>query len=198
VLEASIGRLRTIAEVMVRGAERTAGIMQDLRVVSRVGETTSLPVDLPESIDVSLRLLRPRWADRIAVHKEYGAVPAIEGSATRVGQVLMNLLANAFDAIDGPGNVWIRTREEDGQVVVTVRDDGCGIAPEHVGRVFDPFFTTKPAGKGAGLGLSISAGIVRDHGGRLSVTSEAGTGSVFTMTLPARRPVVSPPSRGDP
>jgi len=188
VLEASIARLRAIVEVMARGAERTADIVHDLHVFSRVGETTVLPMDLHEGIDVTLRLLRPRWAERVEVHKDYGAVPHIEASRSQMNQVLVNLLANAFDAIQGPGNIWIGTRVETGQVVVTVRDDGCGIAAEDVGRVFDPFFTTKPVGKGMGLGLAISDSIVRDHGGTLWVASDMGKGSTFTLILPLRRP----------
>lgn len=192
-LEVSIGRLRAIVGVISRGAERTAGIVQDLRVFSRVGEITMLPTDVHEGIDVSLRLLRPRWADRIEVYKDYGAVPPIEASAGQLNQVFVNLLANAFDAIEGPGNVWIVTRADAGQVVVTVRDDGCGIATEHVGRVFDPFFTTKAVGKGMGLGLAISATIVRDHGGSLFVNSVVGKGATFTIMLPMQRSLVASP-----
>jgi len=183
-LEAIVVRLRAIVEVMARGAERTAGIVQDLRVFSRVGETTPLPMDLHEGIEVSLRLLRPRWVDRIEIHKDYGAVPVLEVAARQINQVLMNLLTNAFDAIAQTGNVWIRTRSDGTTVTVTVRDDGCGIAAEDAGRIFDPFFTTKPVGKGTGLGLAMSASIVRDHGGTLTLANDGDHGSTFELDLP--------------
>jgi signal transduction histidine kinase len=184
VLEEIERRMKAIFEVMARGAERTAGIVQDLRVYSRVGETRPLPMDLHEGIDASLRLLRPRWVDRIEIHREYGPLPRVEAAAGQVNQVFMNILANACDAIETRGNIWIRTAHDGATVSVTIRDDGCGIAAERRGRVFDPFFTTKPVGKGTGLGLAISASIVHDHGGTIDVESEPGSGSTFTVRLP--------------
>src|SRR6185503_4749831 len=149
-LDAIASRLRTIFEVMARGAERTPAIVQDLRVFSHVDETTPLPMDLHEGIDVSLRLLQPRWMDRITIHRDYGDLPPIEGAAGQVNQVLMNLIVNACDAIAERGNIWIRTRSDGRTVTVTVRDDGRGIPLEIRRRIFDPFFTTKPVGKGTG------------------------------------------------
>jgi signal transduction histidine kinase len=100
----------------------------------------------------------------------------------------MNLLANACDAITGEGNVWIATAVDGDHVRVSVRDDGCGIPPEHLPHLFEPFFTTKPQGKGTGLGLAISHGIVTQHGGRLEVQSTPGAGSEFTVVLPTESP----------
>jgi signal transduction histidine kinase len=144
-------------------------------------------MDLHEGIDVSLRLLQPRWMDRITIHRDYGDLPPIEGAAGQVNQVLMNLIVNACDAIAERGNIWIRTRSDGRTVTVTVRDDGRGIPLEIRRRIFDPFFTTKPVGKGTGLGLAISASIVRDHRGTLEVESDPGGGATFTVMLPVRR-----------
>jgi signal transduction histidine kinase len=179
-------RVSKMFDIIARGAERTASIVNDLRTFSRVGEALPKPTDLEEGIEVSLRLLQPRWAGRITIHRDYGALPRVEAVAGQLNQVFMNLLANACDAIPGAGNIWIRAASDGRQVTISVRDDGQGIAPEHRPRIFDPFFTTKPQGKGTGLGLAISHGIVTNHGGTIRVTSEAGGGTEFVIVLPVR------------
>ena len=96
----------------------------------------------------------------------------------------MNLLSNAFHAVQGNGDVWIRTRYNDGNVEVEIEDSGVGIPREHLNRIFEPFFTTKPVGQGTGLGLSISYGIIEQHQGRINVTSVPQKGSSFVVSLP--------------
>lgn len=183
-LAREIDRLTKILNLMALGAERTAAIVQDLRTFSRVGEAQPRPTDLHDAIEVSLRLLRPRWADRITIHRDYGPVSPVDVIPGQMNQVFMNVLANACDAIKGQGNLWIRTRAEDAHVTVAIRDDGHGIRPEHVTRVFDPFFTTKPIGSGTGLGLAITHGIVSQHGGTIRVHTEPGRGTEFQIVLP--------------
>jgi signal transduction histidine kinase len=173
-----------IVEVMARGAERTAAIVQDLRSFSRLGEAMHKAVDLHEGIETSLRLLASRWRDRITIHRDYGTLPPVECDPGQLNQVFMNVLANACDAIAGRGNVWITTRAEDGVATVAIRDDGVGMAPEVLGRIFEPFFTTKDVGRGTGLGLAISHGVVAAHGGRIEVTSAPGQGATFKIVLP--------------
>jgi signal transduction histidine kinase len=177
-----------IVGIMARGAERTAAIVHDLRSFSRLGEATRKPVDLCDGIDTSLRLLESRWRDRITVHRDYREVPLVECDPGQVNQVFMNVLANACDAVvDGRnvwGNIWISTRPEGDGVEVAIRDDGTGIAPEALGRIFDPFFTTKDVGGGTGLGLAISHGIVTAHGGRITVESTPGDGTIVRIWLP--------------
>ena len=179
-----IDRLAKILGLMALGAERTAAIVQDLRTFSRLGEAQPRPTDLQEGIEVSLRLLRPRWADRITIHREYGVLAPVEVIPGQINQVFINVLANACDAIRERGNLWIRTAAEGGHIVVAIRDDGPGIPPEQVARVFDPFFTTKPMGQGTGLGLAITQGIVSHHGGTIEVTSQPGHGTEFRIVLP--------------
>ncbi|HVK04383.1 MAG TPA: ATP-binding protein, partial [Armatimonadaceae bacterium] len=113
----------------------------------------------------------------------------------KINQVLLNLLINAVHACEPGGAVRVRTRAaaSGGGVVIEVRDDGAGIAPENLPRIFDPFFTTKPVGQGSGLGLSVSYGIIRDHGGSIEAESEAGKGATFRVRLPLR----PPPREGD-
>ena len=102
----------------------------------------------------------------------------------QLNQVFLNLLMNGCDALSDGGSIWIRTRHEDGGILLEFRDDGPGIAPEIQRRLFDPFFTTKEVGKGTGLGLSLSHGIIERHRGQITVISEPGKGATFQIRLP--------------
>jgi signal transduction histidine kinase len=186
-VDAALARVVRAFDVIARGAERTAAVVDDLRTFSRLGEAQPMPTDVHDGLDVTLRLLRPRWSGRITVHREYGTLPRVEAVPGQLNQVFMNLLANACDAIADTGNLWIRTSATDDEIEVLVRDDGAGIAPDDLERIFDPFFTTKPQGQGTGLGLAISHGIVVHHGGRLLVESTPGAGATFRLVLPRRR-----------
>jgi signal transduction histidine kinase len=113
----------------------------------------------------------------------------VPGHPGKLNQVFLNVLANAVQACGQGGAVEMRTRDDtEGGVVVEIADNGCGIRPEHLPHIFEPFFTTKPVGQGTGLGLSVSYGIVRDHGGRIEVESEVGRGSTFRIRLPVPPP----------
>jgi CheY-like chemotaxis protein len=138
---------------------------------------------------------------RARLVQEFGHPPRVLGNEARLGQVLLNLLVNALQAIP-EGNpehheVRVRTgRDGTGRALVEVSDTGCGMSPSVVARIFDPFFTTKVSGEGTGLGLPICRQIVQAHGGELRVRSEEGKGSVFTLLLPAAEgevPVVVAP-----
>jgi signal transduction histidine kinase len=128
--------------------------------------------------------MEPHCKDCIAVERDYGDLPRVRCFSGQLNQVFLNLLVNSCDAIEGKGTIRIRTRPTDEGVRLEFSDDGSGIEPEVLGRIFDPFYTTKPVGKGTGLGLSISHGIVERHGGTLSVESEPGRGTRFTLDLP--------------
>jgi signal transduction histidine kinase len=173
-----------LADIMARGAERTVAIVKDLRSFSRIGEEVRKPADLHEGLEVTLRLLEPRWRERITIHRDYGALPQVECNPGQLNQVFMNVLSNACDAIADRGNLWLATRDQGAAVQVTIRDDGRGMPPEVARRVFDPFFTTKDVGHGTGLGLSISHGIISAHGGRIEVESTPGQGTTFRILLP--------------
>lgn len=116
-----------------------------------------------------------------------GGIPTISISPSEMQQVLLNLVNNAFDALDqkGGGEVRIVTEMEDGAIVISVADDGEGIPEENLSRIFHPFFTTKPVGKGTGLGLSICYGIVKKWGGAIEVSSTIGVGTAFHIRFPA-------------
>jgi two-component system NtrC family sensor kinase len=111
--------------------------------------------------------------------------PRLRASPDHLQQVLVNLFNNARDAMPRGGVVTLRTRASGGDVLVEVQDTGTGIAPDIRGRIFDPFFTTKPVGQGTGMGLAVSYGIVRAHGGEIEVESRPGEGALFRVRLPA-------------
>jgi signal transduction histidine kinase len=181
-----LDRMARAVGAIGRGAERTAGIVRDLRTFSHLGDAPSTIVDLRNDIEVTLRLLHPRWADRITIHRAYADLPPFEGASNELNQVWMNLLANACDAIAERGNVWITTASDGEAIRVTVCDDGAGIDPAILSRIFDPFFTTRPPGDGTGFGLAVSHGIVTRHGGRIEVESTPTRGSTFVVHLPIR------------
>ena len=179
--------LDSMTQGIKEGAERARKIVRDLRVFARSQDDVWQPVDLHEEIDSSLTLLNHLLKDRVVVERRLGDLPDVECVRSQIDQVFLNLLANAAQAISGPGVITIETRREADHAVVAIIDSGAGIAPEVIGRVFDPFFTTKPLGEGTGLGLSISYEIAKKHGGDLSAESPSGGGAKFTLRLPLAR-----------
>jgi len=117
------------------------------------------------------------------------ALPIIQADPAQLQQVCVNLLNNAAEAMPDGGTITLATRPVDSQwVEIKVSDTGCGIPEENLGRLFTPFFTTKPPGKGTGLGLSIVYGIIKMHRGQITVQSQVGVGTTFTVTLPVQLP----------
>jgi signal transduction histidine kinase len=179
--------LAEMIRVIQRGAHRTKEIVQALHNYSRGDDAGMVEVDLQRGIDESLDLLRHHLKNGISVERKYGDVGRVRGHAGQLHQVFMNLLTNAAQALGGRaqgGHIRIATARQDGRAVITVADDGPGIPPEVLPRIFDPFFTTKDVGEGSGLGLSIVHGIVERHGGTISVASDVGKGTTFTVSLP--------------
>jgi signal transduction histidine kinase len=176
--------LKVLIGNFTEGAKRINTIVSDLRTFSRMDTDTLSEVDLHASLEMSLNLLRNQYKNRIEIHKEYGDIPKVQGYSGKLNQVFMNLLSNAFHAVQGKGEVWIRTRRNGETVEVEIQDSGVGIPKEHLKRIFEPFFTTKPVGQGTGLGLSISYGIIEQHQGNIHVASVPQKGSCFVVTLP--------------
>ena len=169
------------------GADRTRKIVGDLRVFARTPDDVWQTIDLHEDLESSLTLLNHLVKDRITVVRDYGELGAVECVRSQIDQVFLNVLANAAQAIPGPGTITIETRAEGGIAVIRIADTGPGIPPGTIGRVFDPFFTTKPVGEGIGLGLSISYEIVTKHGGEIRAESPPDGGATFTIRLPMTR-----------
>jgi len=168
----------------VEGAERITHIVRSLRELSHRDPAEREPADVHRCIDGAARMIEPMLGDRVALLREYGDLPPVRCYPLLLGQVFINLLVNACQAIDGRGAVRVRTRADADRVVIAIADTGRGIPPEHLGRIFDPFFTTKEVGVGTGLGLSTSYSIIQRHRGRISARSAPGRGSVFTIALP--------------
>jgi two-component system NtrC family sensor kinase len=172
------------------GAQRTRDIVLGLRNFSRLEESQLKEIDLHESIDMTLELLRGETKNRIQIHREYEPIPLVHCYASQVNQVVMNILTNAVHAIEGNGHIWISTHSikastnEVGKVQLSIRDSGTGMSAEVVEKIFEPFFTTKDVGQGTGLGLSISYGIIQNHGGDIQVKSKLGQGTEFIITIP--------------
>ncbi|OHB37930.1 MAG: hypothetical protein A3C38_03655 [Planctomycetes bacterium RIFCSPHIGHO2_02_FULL_50_42] len=170
------------------GAERTKDIVVALRSFSRLDEAALKDADIHEGIDSTLEILTHNYKNRITVHKEYGNIPKIRCYASQLNQVFMNLLANASQAIENNGDVWIKTQKKGENVLISIRDTGNGISEENMKKLFTPFFTTKPIGQGAGLGLSISYGIIEKHNGLIWAESKVGAGTTFNIELPLEGP----------
>jgi two-component system, NtrC family, sensor kinase len=170
---------------MQEGAERVKDLVSKLRTFSRLDEGTFKTVDIHESIESVLLFLRHKMAGRIEVERDYRAPDELSCFAGELNQVLMNIIANAIDSIEGTGKITLTTKRQDGSFVMTVRDTGKGIPETIRNRIFEPFFTTKPVGHGTGLGLAISYGIVKAHKGSIQFTTEEGKGTEFVLSIPA-------------
>ena len=188
--EALATRFREHVAMIKEGAGRMRDIVHDMKTLAR-GDGQGderLSIDLVGILDVCANMAEPEIRVRARFVKHLEGRPFVRGSEARLGQVFLNLLVNAAQAI-APGaphenEVHLAARSEADRVLVEVSDTGCGIAPEDADRIFEPFFTTKP-GQGTGLGLAISHQIVSSLGGSITVASRPGGGSVFRVVLPS-------------
>jgi two-component system, NtrC family, sensor kinase len=172
-----------------RQTDRATGIVNNLLNFSRTGGATDFAeVNLARVLDDTLQLLEPQLRqNRVEIARAYNAdLPRVYGNAGKLQQVFTNLLLNARDAIPDGGRITLRVQPSDDRdaLSVEVEDNGIGIAPENVARIYDPFFTTKGVGRGTGLGLAVSYGIVQEHSGHIAVESAPGRGTTFRITLP--------------
>jgi two-component system, cell cycle sensor histidine kinase and response regulator CckA len=173
------------------GAERVRHIVRDLMTFARPIADTKQLVDVESVLDSMVSLAWNEIRHRARLVKRYARVPAVEGDESRLGQVFLNLIVNAAQAIDAgdlpDGAITLSTTLEGDRVVVEVADTGMGIEKTDLPHVFEPFFTTKPVGKGNGLGLTICRTIVASHGGDIRVSSDDGKGSTFRVSLPVAK-----------
>jgi PAS domain S-box-containing protein len=172
----------------IGGAERVRDIVAGLRAFTGTDDRTMGSVDLPRVLEAALNLTRNETRHRARVVTLITPVPLVRANEARIGQLFLNLVLNAAQAIpDGDpehNELTVRCRLEGRAVVVEVSDTGVGIAPEHRSRIFDPFFTTREPGVGTGLGLFVAQGTVRELGGTIRVAPNAARGTTFTVTLP--------------
>jgi two-component system NtrC family sensor kinase len=189
-------------DLVIRETKRCASIIKRLLDFAREKVPVKGFFSLDRVIEDTVRFVeRPASLQQIEISTELDpGLPQIWGDADLIKQVILNLLVNAQQAIEGKGNVTVRTRpsavtsntktgvDATPMVEIAVIDTGCGIPQANLQRIFDPFFTSKEVGKGTGLGLSVSYGIVKAHGGRITVESIVGTGTTFRIYLPIMPP----------
>ena len=166
------------------GTVRTKNIVMDLKNFSRTEKMIINEIEINKEINTTLNILYNKYKNRITIHKEFGDVAPIDCYGGQINQVLMNIIDNAIFAIKETGDIYIRTKEENNNLIIEIEDNGIGISKENLTKVFEPFFTTKGVGEGTGLGMSISYKIIESHGGKINIDSEVGKGTKFTITLP--------------
>ena len=190
-------------ELIQTEAFRCKGITEKLLDFSRLGEVKRQATAVAALVTDVADMLKHmgRFAGR-TIEIEDGPDVLVMVNPQEIKQVVLNLLVNALDAIEGDGRVRVAVRRSGREAVITVTDDGCGMTPEVLEHLFEPFFTRRRSGQGTGLGLSIVHRIIADHGGRIEATSPGpGAGSTFRVTLPAAvveetaaRPPAPPPT----
>jgi two-component system NtrC family sensor kinase len=173
-----------VQETNVMAVERMKHVVASLRNFGRPDRSEVDRIDLRESITGTLDLMKHQLGGSITVEQDLDDLPLVECYAQQVNQVFMNLLMNAAQAMGEHGTLSIRARVLEDLVEVTVSDTGAGIAPESLTHLFEPGFTTKGKRVGMGLGLAICREIVDRHAGEISVESEVGVGTTFTVKLP--------------
>ncbi len=182
------GKMRENLDRIEKETKRCHSIVQSLLDFARQREPNVEPVNVNELLDAILKFCEKQSLfQNIEVIRSFGAgLLLIQADQLQLQQVFMNIILNALDAMNGKGCLTLETADSDadGSIAIHISDTGCGIPPENINRIFDPFFTTKDVGRGTGLGLSVSYGIIQNHNGDISVSSTPGVGSRFTITLP--------------
>jgi signal transduction histidine kinase len=171
------------------GLGQIAELVVGLKDFARLDRAMSEAVDLNDCIRSALLIARNNIKDKAEVLQQLGELPAVVCAPSQINQVLLNLLNNAAQAIDGYGRIQVKSWAQDEHVLISIEDSGRGMSAAVLQRIFDPFFTTKPVGQGTGLGLSISFKIIQDHGGTIRAASVEGRGTRFLLRLPLRQTV---------
>jgi signal transduction histidine kinase len=174
----------TLIRESQEGVERIARIVADLRGFTGIDGAGWGETDMAELIQRVAGMALPMLRERAELVLDIGVLPPLHCHRAQLSQALYNLLRNAAQAMTQRGEIRLRAAETGGALRIEVADNGCGIAPEHLGRIFEPFYTTRDVGQGTGLGLTVARDVVEAHGGRIEVESDPGKGAVVTITLP--------------
>lgn len=180
---------RDILAECLEGVGRIKKIVEGLKTFSRKDQNISCHANINDCLENALTVAWNELKYKATVEKDYGDIPAIRCYPNQLAQVFMNLLINAAHAIENQGMIRIRTYTDNDLIFISISDTGCGISAVNREKIFAPFFTTKAEGVGTGLGLSIVSEIVARHGGKISVESEVGKGSTFTISIPIQHDV---------
>jgi signal transduction histidine kinase len=185
----SLDEAKEYFKLIDNDAQRANGILQNLLEFARPPDVEQEVLEFNQVVAGAVRLTAHQLQlNGVRVHTEYAdGLPRVRGNGNQLRQVLLNLLMNASQAMEGAKekHLYVQTKGGDAGAQVSVRDVGPGITPEAKARIFEPFFTTKPRGKGTGLGLSVSRSIIEAHKGEIRVESELGKGATFFIRLPS-------------
>jgi len=180
---------RAALGIALEGVDRIRTIVRELLELAKFDDAAVGPVDVRAIVESTVALAAQTISERAHLETSYAAVPLVRGTPARLGQIVLNLITNALEAMPSgtkdENRLRISVRPSAGRVVIEVSDNGQGIAPEHASRVFDPFFTTKADGSGTGLGLAISQRLVAELGGELGFETAPHRGTTFSLTLPS-------------
>jgi len=186
-LDFILSDLPTLLADTKEGTNRVKEIVKGLKDFSHTDHKNTLALcDLNDCINTTLKVVNNELKYHCKVVTVLGKIPKTYCAPGQIQQVLLNLLINAGHAIKDNGIIEIRSATDAHCIKIRIKDNGCGISKQQIEKLFDPFFTTKPVGQGTGLGLSISYGIIKDHNGEITVNSEVGKGSIFTISLPIK------------
>ncbi|MBM4084691.1 MAG: hypothetical protein FJ272_07870, partial [Planctomycetes bacterium] len=177
-------------QMIVNEATRCKNIVRGLLDFARQSRLSKSPTDLKGLVEEVLTVMEPKAkvANARLVSEVDGHLPKMMIDAAQIKQMLINLVQNGIDAVTHSGEVRVSAQRHNSEsVILKVLDNGCGIPPENLPKLFTPFFTTKEMGKGSGLGLAIAYGVVKMHSGDITVDSEVGKGSTFSIRLPIGR-----------
>jgi two-component system, NtrC family, sensor kinase len=183
-MDMTLQEVNDLLKGMEEGAKRTSEIVKGLRNFSRLDQNVFLSANINESLDSCLVLLNNSYKNRIKIVRQFADIPEVDCLPGQINQVFMNILSNAIQAIPSEGTIFVKTWQEDVMVKISIRDTGTGIPEDVQKKIFDPFFTTKGVGKGTGLGMSISFGIIQKHNGKIQLFSKPGEGTEFVVTIP--------------
>lgn len=179
--------LEDFAELLkesIAGIDRVARIVADLKGFSNVDRGEEEMADLNDSLRQACSVIEGQLPGGVTLVRELGEIPRVLCLPGYLNQAFLNLLENAVQAVAGGGEVKVRSRQEGGEILIQISDNGCGIPDDVLPRIFEPFFTTRDVGQGTGLGLAVVRDIVQVHGGRIEVESHEGAGTSFTIHLP--------------
>lgn len=182
--------MRQLVSIDQIACERIRSVIKGLKTIARVDSPEPRGTDLNELLRDTLKLTQAEFRKRVSIETDFGDLPEVECFPQMLGQVFLNLLVNAAQAIDGPGTIAVRTALEDGgpqRAHISIADTGRGMTPEQQAKAFQAGFTTKAVGEGTGLGLSIAKEIIEEkHGGSIDFESTPGRGTTFHVRIPVR------------
>jgi signal transduction histidine kinase len=182
------GKLVRASQRALNGLKRCEEIISGLRQFSRKDVEGKKEEDIHQGLDSTLALLPEDPGKKVVIRRDYRFQGKVHCNLGQLNQVFLNLLTNALQAIEGEGEIRVRTEQKEDEILITIEDNGRGIPPEVLPHIFEPFYTTKDVGQGTGLGLSISHKVVADHGGSIQVESTPGRGTAFSISLPINAP----------